>query len=201
VVRKLPAEARRDFRSFGAVLFAMVLFFQFGTEISLGSWLPLMLVQTVGMSPAAALGMLTLYWLALLAGRAMAQGAQSRMRNRHLLPLGVASALLGCLILAVTDNRFGSVMAILFCGVGFAVVYPVLVEIVGDRFRYYHPVYFNGVFSIALTGGLLAPWVTGLVAGALGIRLAMLIPLAGTLVVAMLLIVIWIGTQARKAEV
>ncbi len=198
LVRSLPREAARDFWSPSAILFALVLFFQFGTEISVGSWLPIMLVQRVGMSPASALGLLTVYWLALLLGRALAQSILGRLRHRHLLAIGASSALFGCLVLAVTNNRFGSVMAILFAGVGFAVVYPVLVEIVGDRFRYYHPVYFNGIFSLALTGGLLAPWVTGLVASGLGIGLAMLIPFAGTVVVSMLLLAIWITSRTAK---
>lgn len=41
----------RDFRSLGAVLFALLLFFQFGNEMSIAGWLPLFLVRRLGMSP------------------------------------------------------------------------------------------------------------------------------------------------------
>ena len=201
VIQPISAAALRHFRHPQAMLFASVLFFHFGAEISVASWLPLMLVQRVGMSPASALRLLTLYWLTLLVGRALVQSVRGRVRHRHLLASGALSAMFGCLILAVTNNRFGSVMAILFAGAGFAVVYPVLVEMVGNGFRYYHPVYFHGVFSIALSGGLLAPWIFGVTASGLGIGGAMLIPLGGTLVVTLLLVVMWIGRRANRAVV
>ena len=54
----------RDFRSPGAILFALLLFFQFGNEWSIAGWLPLFLIRRVGLSPQAALMMLALYWLA-----------------------------------------------------------------------------------------------------------------------------------------
>ena len=49
------AQAFSDFRSLGAVLFALLLFFQFGNEWSIAGWLPLLLIRRVGLSPAAAL--------------------------------------------------------------------------------------------------------------------------------------------------
>ena len=39
----------------GAVLFALLLFFQFGNEWSIAGWLPLFLIRRVGLSPKAAL--------------------------------------------------------------------------------------------------------------------------------------------------
>ena len=68
-----PAVAcARFFRSCAipaAVLLALLLFFQLGNEWALAGWLALFLTQRLGISPAAALLMLALYWLALLVGR------------------------------------------------------------------------------------------------------------------------------------
>ena len=58
-----------------------------------------------------------------------------------------------------------------------------MVERIGYRFTYYHPGFYNGIFSFAFTGGLLAPWTLGYFAEAWGIRSVMVIPTVGTCVV------------------
>jgi MFS family permease len=75
-------------------------------------------------------------------------------------------------------------------GAGFAPIYPLVVEKIGARFSYYHPGYYNGIFSIALTGGLLAPFLLGYLADQWGIRIVMMLPLAGTCLVFLLLLLI-----------
>ena len=58
-------------------------------------------------------------------------------------------------MLSYTTNRFGADMGILFIGCGFAPIYPLVVEKIGHRFTYYHPGFYNGIFSFAFAGGLL----------------------------------------------
>jgi fucose permease len=70
-------------------------------------------------------------------------------------------------------------------------VYPLVVEKIGGRFPYYRPGFFNGIFSIGLTGGLLAPWSLGFFTDAWGIGAVMKLPLLGTLMVVLLLVAIW----------
>ena len=65
-------EALEDFRSPGAVMFALLLFFQFGNEWSIAGWLPLFLLRRIAISPAAALLILALYWSFLMGGRLVA---------------------------------------------------------------------------------------------------------------------------------
>ena len=57
-----PREFLSELRSPGAVLFSLLLFFQFGNEWAIAGWLPLFLSQRLGISPATSLGMLALYW-------------------------------------------------------------------------------------------------------------------------------------------
>ena len=56
----------------------------------------------------------------------------------------------------------------LLLGAGYASVYPLVAEAIGRRFPYYHPGFFNGIFSFALVGGLLAPATLGYAASRLG---------------------------------
>jgi MFS transporter, FHS family, glucose/mannose:H+ symporter len=180
----------RDFQSPAAILFALLLFFQFGNEYAVAGWLALYLIQKLGISPAASLWLLTVYWLVLLLGRVLAQYALARWKHSWLLSSGFVAALLGCTILMNTNNMFGAVTGILMVGGGFTVTYPLVVEQIGDRFSYYHPVLFNSIFSVALLGGMLAPWSMGIFADLWGIRVVMLLPLFGSIASFLLLLLI-----------
>jgi len=184
-----------DFRSLGAVLFAALLFFQSGNEWSIAGWLPLFLIRRVGMSPEGALRILALYWLFLMGGRVVSIAVLPRVRHGRLLMCSVLSALFGCLILFSTKTGFGAVSAVFFLGAGYASVYPLVSEAIGRRFPYYHPGVFNGIFSLAVLGGLLAPATLGYAASEWGVGVVVLIPLLGTCMVMALILAIWLETK------
>lgn len=184
-------EVLADFRSPAAVLFALLLFFQFGNEWSLAGWLPLLLIQRLGISPLASLLLLALYFLCLIVGRVLAQWLLPVVRHGRLLMTSVVLSMFGCLILALTNNLFGAGTAVVFIGAGFAITYPLVIEKIGLRFRYYHPTLFNSIFSLAILGGLLAPWTLGFFANTWSVRAVMVVPLGGTLIVSLLLVLIW----------
>jgi FHS family glucose/mannose:H+ symporter-like MFS transporter len=186
--------------SVAAILMALVLFFQFGTEWSIAAWLPLLLIQRLGMSPQGALLMLTMYWLALMAGRLLAQPVLARVAHGRILAVSAASVMFACLLLGVTGSRGGAAVAVLLAGGGFSVIYPLLLEMTGRRFAFNHPVHFHGVFTLALTGGLLAPGAFGLAAHAGGLGVAMLIPFFGSCMVFLLLILIRLEARIHRAE-
>ena len=188
-------QALHDFRSPGAVLFALLLFFQFGNEWSLAGWLPLFLIRRVGLSPSSALMVLAFFWFCLLAGRMGAVAVLPHVRHGRLLMGSVVSALLGYLILFLTDNAFGAGMGAFFVGTGYASIYPLVAEKIGRRFPYFHPGFFNGIFSFALIGGLLAPATLGYAAEVFGVGVVMAIPLLGTFTVVALLLLIWLESK------
>ncbi len=188
-------QALLDFRSPGAVMFAMLLFFQFGNEWSIAGWLPLFLIRRLGASPSTALLLLALYWLALLVGRVGAVAIVPRVRHGRLLGGSVLAALFGCLLLYSTNNVFGAGMGALFVGCGFASIYPLVAERIGRRFPYYHPGFFNGIFSFGMLGGMLAPATLGYLAVVWDIGAVMALPLAGTCLVCVLLLLIWLEAK------
>ncbi len=196
VMHQLPiSQVLRDFRNPGAILFSLVLFFQFGNEWSMAGWLPLFLIRRLGISPATSLLMLALFWAALLVGRIASQVVLKRMNHGLLMLVSIVSALLGTVVLASTNNGFGAVMGILFVGAGFASIYPLVVEKIANRFPYYHPGFYNGIFSLGITGGLLAPWILGYVAQAWGIRAVMIVPMLGTIMVFVLVLSIMLEAK------
>lgn len=185
----------RDFRSPSTVLLALLLFFQFGNEWSLAGWMSLFFIKRLGTSPLAGLLLLSLYWAALLLGRVAAQRLLGMFSHGRLLMSSTFATLFGFLILATTNNLFGAVISILFLGGGFAMMYPLVVEKIGHRFTYYHPGLFNGIFTIAFAGGLLAPWLTGVLANSIGIVAVAILPLIGTVMVCLLQVMIWLETR------
>ena len=194
-----PKVLLAELKSPGAVLFSLVLFFQFGNEWAIAGWLPLFLSQRLGISPATSLEMLALYWLALLVGRVAAQWVLPRTSHTRLLSFSVLAAMFGCLLLLATDNRFGAVCGILLVGGAFAPIYPLVVEKIGHRFPYYHPGFYNGIFSFAIAGGMLAPCTLGYFASLWGVGVVMGLPLAGSAVVFVLLMLISLEARLSAA--
>lgn len=192
-------EVAREFTIPSAVLFSLLLFFHFGNEWAIAGWLPLFFILRLGMSPTTALSLLALYWLALMLGRVGAQALLPRVRHSRLLLGSVMASMFGCILLTFTDNLFGAVWGTLMVGFGFAPIYPLVVEKIGTRFPHYHPGFFNGIFSLALTGGLLAPATLGYAAEIYGIQVVMALPMAGSVVVFLLVVAIWLEAKLTSA--
>ena len=185
-------ETLKDFKSPAAILFAMLLFFQFGNEGALAGWLALFLIQRLGISPETSLFLLALYWGSLLIGRLVAQSLLPRVSHIRLLTGAVLAPMFACIVLFFTNNLFGATIGVLLAGGGFSVILPLVMERIGSRFPYFHPGFYNGIFSIALTGGLLAPGTLGYIAHYLGKGAVMGLPLIGSIMVFLLLLLIFL---------
>jgi fucose permease len=84
---------------------------------------------------------------------------------------------------------FGALTAVAIIGAGFAPIYPLVAEKLDDRFAFQPRVY-NGIFALAITGGMSEPWLLGYVAAALGMRYVMLVPALGSTIVLVLALLI-----------
>jgi fucose permease len=177
------------------VLLSLLLFFQLGNEWAVAGWLALFLSQRLGVAPTTALEFLALYWFALLIGRVVAQWVLPRVRHSKLLVGCVIASIFGGLVLSATNNQFGAIAGILMLGGSFAPIYPLVVEKIGVSFPYYHPGCYNGLFSVALAAGLLAPCLLGLAAGAWGVGIVMMLPMFGSAIVFLLLALMWLETR------
>jgi fucose permease len=190
----------RELRSPSALLLALLLFFECGNEGAIAGWLPLFLTQKLGFSPSRSLFLLALYLLALLAGRLLAQFILPRVRHARMLFYSVLLGMFGCLVLAFTDNLFGAISGALMCGLAFSCVLPLALERIGSRFSFYHSGFYNGIFSIAITGGLLAPASIGLYAHWFGINVVMAVPLVGSVLVLAVVLLIFLEARFSAAK-
>ena len=181
----------RDVRSPAAILFSLLLFFQFGNEWTVAGWLTVFAVHRAGVAPNDALQMLALFWGALLVGRVGAQAILKLFGHMKLLVFS-AGGDVGCLLLMGTDNSGGAWVGVLMLGAGSALIYPLVVEKIGHRFPDYHPGFFNGIFSLAVAGGLLAPVTVAIGSHLWGVWVVMALPVLGTIMVFLLTLAIWL---------
>jgi fucose permease len=174
--------ALSDVRNIAAILFSLLLFFQSGNEWVMAGWLPLFLIRRLGTNPIWAILALGVYFLALTIGRLACRRLLPAVSHRRLLLGGIALSMAGYLVLSLTSSIAVVWAAVISVGAGFAPIYPLLAETLDDRFSY-HPGFYNGLFSIAITGAMGAPWLISYVDGLWGIQFLMLIPAAGSVVV------------------
>jgi hypothetical protein len=194
-VKLLPiGETARDLRSVLAILFALLLFFQFANEWSIAGWLPVFLIDRLGMNPSNAVMLLVVYWLALTIGRLVTVRLLPVVRHGRLLAISAFCALFGCIALD-TDTNFGAVTGILLTGTGFSAIYPLAAEKIATRFTYYHPGYFNGIFTFAMMGGIVAPFVLGHVVAHWGLRFVPIAAMIGSCAVFALVLVLALGRK------
>lgn len=171
----------KDLRSVAAVLLSVLLFFQFGNEWAIAGWLPLFLIHRMGVNPVWAISALGLYFLTLMLGRLIARRLLVKVRHGKLLVAGAFAAVAGFLLLSFTGTFAAACIAVVVIGAGFAPIYPVIAETLDERFSY-HPGFYNGIFSLAITGAMCTPWLLGYVEGSLGVQWIMLLPAAGSIV-------------------
>jgi fucose permease len=193
------AHVGRDFKSVTAILFSLLLFFQFGNEWALAGWLPLFLVRRLGMSPAVAIYTLSLFFLSLVAGRLANQALRRRVTHRKLLFSSVLVAMLGYLLLSLTISPVGAALAAILTGLAFAPVYALVAEKIGRRFDY-EPGFFNGIFSLAIAGGMLIPALLGFVGYYFGMEYVLLIPAFGSAAVLALMLLIVLAAKLLSGD-
>ncbi len=182
-------ETLNDLRSVAAILFSLLLFVQFGNEWAIAGWLPLFLIWRLGTNPVWAISALGLYFFALMAGRLVAQRLLAGRSHRKLLIGGALAAVAGFLVLSLTSSFVLACLAVFVIGCGFAPVYPIIAETLDERFSY-QPGFYNGIFSLAITGAMSAPWLLGYVETLLGTRWIMLLPAIGSICTAVLVLLI-----------
>jgi fucose permease len=196
----VPSRARlSDLGSVAAVLFSLLLFFQFGTEWSLTAWLPLFLMRRLGCDPGSAILLLSLYFVARIAGNFVMRYLLKRVNHTRLLIVSTFVAMLGYFSLTLTNSLSGAGAALIVIGAGFAPIYPLVAEKVGHRFSL-HPSFYETIFMASIGGAILAPWALGYVDFYLGLNLVMLIPAFGTLAVLVLVLLIMLESKLMAEE-
>jgi len=83
--------------------------------------------------------------------------------------------LIGAALLAVSRHPALSVLAVAWIGAALAGIFPTALGIVGARYPAFTGTVFGLLLTAALTGGMLLPWLTGLVGETHGLRPALVV--------------------------
>ena len=181
------ADAGRLLRDPVLLLMGLMLFLESGMEITVGGWTATYFQEELGLTGQRALVLLSLYWLGMMLTR-LALGRLLRRAAPARVLLGcLGVALVGALLLVGTRQVAVAALGVFLLGCGFAATFPVVLGFVGDRYAHLSGTAFSVVIVMALTGGMLLPYATGVLGGAYGLRGSfLLVPAALVLLAALL---------------
>jgi fucose permease len=188
------AEAARLARDPLVLLLGLLLFFQSGNEFIVGGYTTTLLTSEVGMSVGAASYALAGYWAALMLTRAwLGRGRSSLTGGRLVLASAAASAVVTALLVTATATSLAVAMVVLL-GAALAGIFPAVLGVAGSRYPAHSGTVFGILFTMALSGGMTLPWVTGQAAAAWGLR-----PALGLVVLQFLAVLAlqWLATAGR----
>ena len=155
------------------LLLGMILFFQSGMEITVGSWTTAYFTEELLIEENRAVFFLSFYWTGMTLAR-LILGAVLKSRDPAVvLRIALLFTLGGILIMLTTSHLTMAVVALLLIGAGFAPVFPVILGYTGSLFARLSGTAFSILFVIALIGGSLLPLLTGILAELFSLRFAL----------------------------
>jgi fucose permease len=168
------------------VLLGVILFFESGMEITVGGWTATYVNQELALSPERALYLLSLYWVGMTVARLVLGWLLKRASTAAVLLSSLGVAFAGALILIFARTTVAAGSGTFLSGAGFAAVFPVILGYVGDRYERLSGTAFGVVLVMALMGGTVLPYVTGVLGDAFGLRPSLAIVPVGLVCVALL---------------
>jgi FHS family glucose/mannose:H+ symporter-like MFS transporter len=175
------------------LLFGLMLFLESGVELTVGGWTATFFRDELGVSGERALIFLSLYWLGMMLARLVLGAVLKRTSPVRALLACIAIALVGAFLMIGSRGLAPAAFGVFLLGVGFAATFPVILGFVGDRYAHLSGTAFSIVFVMALTGGMVMPFVTGVLGGRYGLRTSFLV-----VPVALVGIVVLLGVTARR---
>ena len=168
------------------LVFAALLFFQSGNEFVVGGYASSFLVRESGLSVRAASWALAGYWTALMLARLVLTRVALRVSGPRLLVRCALASAAGTALLVFSRHPALAVLALLWMGAGLAGIFPTALGIVGARYPAFTGTVFGLLITAGLTGGMLLPWLSGVIGEAHGLRPAMALVAAQCLAIAAL---------------
>ena len=152
------------------LLMGLMLFLESGIEITVGGWTSTFVKEELAVAAGEALVLLSLYWLGMMLARIALGRILRRALHFSVLYACLAIALAGAAILLTTHDVTIAAVGVFLLGVGFAAMFPTLLGFIGDRYATLSGTAFSLAIAMALSGGMLLPYVTGVLGGKYGMR-------------------------------
>jgi len=161
------------------LLLAFILFFQSGMEITAGGWIAAYFNDVLNVDAATSVLLLSFFWIGMMLSRLAISKLVSSFSPALIIKLSMALAMAASLLLLNTGNTVVATISIFLLGAGFAAIFPLILGYIGDLYPGITGTAFSFAFTIALTGGMLLPYLAGVFGDAYGLRVSfLLIPAA-----------------------
>ena len=168
----------------GAVwLFAVLLFFESGSENCMFVWTGKIAADALGISPNRANITLVALSAALGLGRLAAAVCLRWLGSRRTIWLAAVIAAVGAIMMRSASQMSGMIAAALVIGLGLSAIFPTTLGMASDRFPKETGTVFGTIMAVALVGGTAGPKIGGWVA-AYGVRQVLVIPIVAAVGVA-----------------
>jgi fucose permease len=142
-----------------------------GAESSMGGWATTYMQQTTSLKIALASLVTSGFWLAITLGRLSGTILGSRLSARRVLLLCLATSTLGAVLFIAGFGQIAvSVAGIFFIGLGFGAIYPTSMAMVTTAFPSNPGQAGSVITSLSAVGGMVLPWLQGVVMEKAGIR-------------------------------
>jgi MFS transporter, FHS family, glucose/mannose:H+ symporter len=158
------------------VYFAAFLFLYVGMETAVGGWITTYAHRFGGMTLAHASVMVSLFWMALLAGRWGGSLALRGVPERTVLLPGLGIALVATVLLVSPQSTVAVPAVVALVGAGFGPVFPIGISRMMARVQDHRNT--GWVFAVTASGGGVLPWLTGLISTRSGsLRVGFAVPI------------------------
>ncbi len=191
------AAAGRIVRDPLLLLMGFMLFLESGMEIAVGGWTSTFVNEELAMSPEHALVVLSLYWLGMMLARIALGTVFRKVAPAKAMYTCIGFGLVGALVLLNTRTPHIAAVSVLMLGIGFAATFPTILGFVGERYAELSGTAFSLAIAMALCGGMLLPWLAGVIGASYGMRSSFLIVPAG---LGALVILLGILTRALRPQ-
>lgn len=170
------------------LILGAMLFLQSGMEITMGGWSATFAGEELALDARASLLFLSLYWLGMMSARLALGSLLKHVAPANAVFACIGIALVGSLLLLASRNVALASVGIFLVGAGFAAGFPVVVGWIGERYAALSGTAISIALIMALSGGMLLPYLAGVLGGAAGLRTSLLIVPLALLGSAMLLV-------------
>lgn len=181
------------------LLLAFMLFFQSGMEIMTGGWTASFFNEVLQVDSSGAVFLLSFFWIGLMLSRLMLSKLLKNYSPGHILKISIGIAFIGSFTLLFISQVTVATMCVFIIGAGFGAGYPVVLGYIGDLYPKMSGTAYSLALTIALIGGMLLPYLAGIIGDIFGLRTSFLIiPVSLIAMFIMFLIVLRRFSQHHK---
>lgn len=143
-------------------IMSVLLLLYVGVEVGMGGWISAYMQRSARLSPETAALVASAFYVALTGGRLVGAIVGSKISGTQMLMANIALAVAGGLgMLVSVGNSLISILSIMLVGLALGPVYPTITAIVTQRFPAVAGLAASVVISAGSVGGMIIPWLLG----------------------------------------